>query len=566
MISTSLEPGQKVGRYTIRKLLAQGGMAEVYKADQELGGGIVRSVALKVIRPEYSSSPDFREMFLDEARCACRLSHPNIVQIFDVGEVGNLLYMAMELVVGHTVSVVNRGLREQGRRFSDEALYAIGIDCASALEAVHALRVDETAVNLVHRDVSPHNLLLSSQGALKLIDFGIAKAATNKNLTVPGTTKGKAGYFSPEQAMGKPLDGRSDLFSLGVTLYKLASGSTPFDQHDSHSERIGALVRGKWTRLEYVIPGLSKGLYQVIGKAMSLKASDRYPTAAAMRDALEHAAFEDKIRVGTKSLQGYLDEEGVVSTPRGTQLEDLAETAPGRFANLIDEAHQTESSQSQEAATSRTLTERKGFLRRNSSSTPPAPKISSGNPLRLPSISLGRIPLLVGAFLIAVVAGATLTLKLISRRAPISAVESAASSTPMESAPAGVSPPEPQARETPFAEAGTQDPLVELSPSAGLTSTTTHNASKNRSHTIEFSASSKAWLNIRASSSSPLTVHVDGQHWGAAPIEQKISAGQHTIAVSFPDGTTSPKWVGMILPDSTTTLVYDLEGKRWVSQ
>src|SRR5581483_4633981 len=110
-------------------------MAEVYKADQELTGGIFRPVALKVIRAEYSESPDFREMFLDEARCAIGLSHPNIVQIFDVGEADGLLFMAMELVPGEPLSTVNRTLREQHGHFSDEALYAIGIWCASALDA-----------------------------------------------------------------------------------------------------------------------------------------------------------------------------------------------------------------------------------------------------------------------------------------------------------------------------------------------------------------------------------------------------------------------------------------------
>jgi serine/threonine-protein kinase len=194
-------------------------MAEVYRAEQDLTGGISRPVAVKVIRPEYSESEDFREMFLDEARTACTLSHPNIVHIYEVGETDEgQLFMVMELVSGETLATINRTLRGTDERFSDEALFSIGILTCSALDAVHALRVEGGVANLVHRDVSPHNLLLSTTGSLKLIDFGIAKAATNRNLTMPGVTKGKAGYFSPEQAMGKKLDGRSDLFSLGVTL------------------------------------------------------------------------------------------------------------------------------------------------------------------------------------------------------------------------------------------------------------------------------------------------------------------------------------------------------------
>ena len=276
----SLEPGTRVGRYTISRLVAQGGMAEVYRAEQDLTGGIVRPVAVKVIRPEYSESSDFREMFLDEARTACTLSHPNIVHIYEVGETDDgLLYMAMELVAGETLATVNRTLRTHDERFSDEALFSIGILCCSALDAVHVLKVESGHANLVHRDVSPHNLLLSTSGSLKLIDFGIAKAATNRNLTMPGVTKGKAGYFSPEQAMGKKLDGRSDIFSLGITLFKLASGGTPFDEHKNHGERHAALVRGQWKPLAQVYPGLPEGFYEVVMEVQQRNHTVLFPIA-----------------------------------------------------------------------------------------------------------------------------------------------------------------------------------------------------------------------------------------------------------------------------------------------
>ena len=314
----SLEPGQKLGRYRIERLIAQGGMAEVYRADQELAAGIFRPAALKVIRVEYSESHDFREMFLDEARVACTLSHPNIVHIYEVGDTDGRLFMAMELVTGETLATIARTLRERGERLSDEALFAVGIATCSALAAVHALKAEGGHVNLVHRDVSPHNLLLASDGNLKLIDFGIAKAATNRNLTNPGVTKGKAGYFSPEQAMGKALDGRSDLFSLGVSLYKLASGRTPFDQHKTHHERNSALVRGQWKKLQDEMPGLPQGFYDVLDKAMGLKPQDRYTDARQMREALEKAAFAAGIPVRQDALFGYVSSEGEVSGARPT--------------------------------------------------------------------------------------------------------------------------------------------------------------------------------------------------------------------------------------------------------
>ncbi|MGA9521513.1 MAG: protein kinase [Myxococcaceae bacterium] len=303
----SFAPGTHIGRYRITRLIAQGGMAEVYRAEQGLTGGIVRPAALKVIRPEYSESPDFREMFLDEARLACTLSHPNIVHIYEVGEAEGRLYMAMELVPGESLAVVSRALRENGERFSLDALIAVGLFTCSALEAVHVLRIpEEGRINLVHRDVSPHNLLLGPGGSLKLIDFGIAKAASNRNLTSPGVTKGKAGYFSPEQAMGKQLDGRSDLFSLGVTLYKLAWGGTPFDQHKTHHERNTALVHGRWVPLRDVCPGLPSGFYDIVDCALQVRPENRFPDAYEMRVALERLAVESGIHVGPSTLSGYV--------------------------------------------------------------------------------------------------------------------------------------------------------------------------------------------------------------------------------------------------------------------
>lgn len=279
-------------------------MAEVYRAEQTLAGGIVRPVALKVIRPEFSESEDFREMFLDEARTACTLSHPNIVHIYEVGDADGLLYMAMELVAGESLSAVQHALRQRGERFSDEALLAVGISTCAALEAVHA------RPNLVHRDVSPQNLMLTAGGSLKLIDFGIAKAATNRNLTRAGATKGKAGYFSPEQAQGKVLDGRSDLFSLGVTLYQLAAGVGPLDGYPTLISRHTALVRGDWQPLSRVCPDLPRGFINVVERAMRLKPEERYPDARTLREEMEAVAFAAGLPVGPGSLAGYVRQEG----------------------------------------------------------------------------------------------------------------------------------------------------------------------------------------------------------------------------------------------------------------
>jgi serine/threonine-protein kinase len=397
-----LDSGQQVGRFKVVRLLAQGGMAEVYRAEQELTAGFFRPAALKVIRPEYSQSPDFREMFLDEARVAATLSHPNIVHIYEVGEADGLLYMAMELVPGETLATVNRALREHDTRLTDEALFAVGIAACSALEAVHALKVEGGLVNLVHRDVSPHNLLLSSSGTLKLIDFGIAKAATNRNLTNPGVTKGKAGYFSPEQAMGKKLDGRSDLFSVAVTLYKLACGSTPFDDYKTHAERNGALVRGRWQPLEQVFTGLAPGFYEVLNRAMQLKPEDRYANAREMRDALERVAYEANIRVGPSTLLDYVNDDGEVTRSGAASV-----VAQARFT--------PEPTRSAPKATASI---------RLPTPAPPKPVAPPGPPRNTERVAAApapsrkdrsRILALVGAFAAAVALGVTGTVLIISR-------------------------------------------------------------------------------------------------------------------------------------------------------
>ncbi|MBM4381095.1 MAG: serine/threonine protein kinase, partial [Deltaproteobacteria bacterium] len=331
-----LETGAQVGRYRVVRLLAQGGMAEVYRAEQELTAGFFRQVALKIIRPEFAESKDFRAMFLDEARTACGLSHPNIVPIYEVDEADGSLFMAMELVPGETLARVGRLLREAGKGFTAEALLAVGIATCAALEAVHSLsQPGEGSVNLVHRDVSPHNLLLSPQGNLKLIDFGISKAVTNRNLTMPGVVKGKAGYFSPEQAMGLPVDGRSDLFSVGVTLYKLACGNTPFDEYETVDARNTALLNGQWKPLEEVQPGLPEGLYAVVRKALQVKAQDRFATAKEMREALERVAVENGIHVGPSSLAGYVtaDQEELAVVSSTSRVEHGAEGSTVRLGD-----------------------------------------------------------------------------------------------------------------------------------------------------------------------------------------------------------------------------------------
>jgi serine/threonine-protein kinase len=540
----------------------------VYKAEQDLTGGITRPVAVKLIRPEYSESEDFREMFLDEARTACTLSHPNIAHIYEVGESEDgQLYMAMELVSGETLATVARTLRGNDERFSDEALFAIGILTCSALDAVHALRVEGGTVNLVHRDVSPHNLLLSTTGGLKLIDFGIAKAATNRNLTLPGVTKGKAGYFSPEQAMGKKLDGRSDLFSLGVTLYKLASGGTPFDDYKNHAERHAALVRGQWKDLDEVYPGLPQGFYEVVKRALALKPEDRFQTARAMREALERAAFDAGIRVGQSSLMGYLDEDGEVTAAGGSRMSAFPGivAGPSIQTNAIVQPRQAapnaESVRQLEPARNKFRTER----------LPPVPGSAAPESKRW---------MLAAAFLAAVILGVGGTVVLLAeptKPPPAEPPQAEPPPTPRAVARTAEPTPPPPAAAEPVVDAGeavvSPEPPKPVSPKPPTapprpkpTVVATVKPPPERSEPpappprAEVIPAGRGKLRIHVSGAA--TISVAGEDWGGPPVNRDVASGVYSVVVKLADGSTASHKTS-VYPDRTTILTFDPQTREW---
>lgn len=565
-------------------------MAEVYRAEQDLTGGIVRPVAVKVIRPEYSESEDFREMFLDEARTACTLSHPNIVHIYEVGETDDgQLFMAMELVSGETLATVNRTLREVDERFSDEALFAIGILTCSALDAVHVLKVEGGLANLVHRDVSPHNLLLSTTGSLKLIDFGIAKAATNRNLTMPGVTKGKAGYFSPEQAMGKKLDGRSDLFSLGVTLYKLASGGTPFDEHKNHAERHAALVRGQWKDLEEVYPGLPSGFYEVLRRSLAVKPEDRYQTAREMREALEKAAFDAHVRVGQSSLIGYLDDDGEITADGGSRASAFPPITAGPSMTMRSPVGAINTTAAPNEQSVRALNPLKTVtMPKHATEKLPPP------PPREESSGTGKKILYGAAFVIAVALGVGATMMLLGPQPEPLVVK------PPPPTPIVVAKPEPK-RDPPLLtaepepvviDAGdveiTEDPPVQPpkpEPVAVVKKPPTQpKVPKQPPPTVvkpppvekvetpppapkeEAIPEGTGKLVISVGDNTARhVVSVQGEEWGTPPLNRKVSSGFYRVMVKLENGQSS-SFKAAVMPDKTTVLTLDPGSMKWSSR
>ncbi len=277
-------PGIKFGHFTLGKRLARGGMAEVFLARQRGPEGFDRRVAVKRILPHLAETPDFVRMFLDEARLAARLSHPNVVHIYELGQVDGDYFIAMEFVDGiHCGQLTSLAAID----LLPPVLAArLGADAASALAYAHRLEdVDGRPLQLVHRDVSPHNIMVSFDGVTKLVDFGIAKAALKADETRPGIVKGKYAYMSPEQTVGRPLDGRSDVFSLGICLWEILAGTTIVDRSDV-VEAMKVIRDGRYLPIEQVAPRTPPALAQAIGWALAHKRDDR-ATAAQLQVALE---------------------------------------------------------------------------------------------------------------------------------------------------------------------------------------------------------------------------------------------------------------------------------------
>ncbi len=280
---------EEYGNYFLLERIGLGGMAEVFKAQQRGVEGFQKIVAIKRILPHCSDNPDFVRMFIDEAKLAAQLTHPNIVQIFDLGRVGDSYYIAMEYVNGWDLRSLLRKAGELGSPFPEEVAAFVVMRVAAALDHAHRKRgFDDRELKLVHRDISPQNVILAAEGAVKLVDFGIAKAASKAGHTHSGALKGKILYMSPEQAMGQPLDNRSDLYSLGLLLFELLTGQRCFFA-ESELAVLEKVRQGRIQDLLTLNPTVSKELVAIVNRALQKDVDHRYPSARFMERDLREA-------------------------------------------------------------------------------------------------------------------------------------------------------------------------------------------------------------------------------------------------------------------------------------
>jgi serine/threonine protein kinase len=290
---------EKFGRYVLLDRIGAGGMAEVFRAVMPGAEGFRQTLVVKRILAERAGAADFVEMFVQEARIGALLNHPNIVQVFDFGSVGRDYFLAMEYLRGHDVSAVNRKLRERQAFVPVPVAAFVAYEVAACLSYAHALTdADGKRLNIVHRDVSPSNIMCLRTGGVKLLDFGIAKVfgEAGGEHTQQGLFKGKIAYVSPERINNEPFDGRADLFSLGIVLWEMLAGRRLF-KGKSEIETLKNVLEMPVPPPSSVRPEIPASLDAVVMRALQRHPDARYPNGQAMADDLEKVLQETKLAV-----------------------------------------------------------------------------------------------------------------------------------------------------------------------------------------------------------------------------------------------------------------------------
>ncbi len=296
----------RFGKYTLIDRIAVGGMAEIFLARQAGLEGFEKTIVIKRIRPHLSKQPNFVKMFLNEAKLAAQLNHPNIVQIYDLGKIGESYFIAMEYIFGRDMRRIIPKADALGIPFPMVYALKIASSVCEGLYYAHA-RTDlyGNALNIVHRDVTPENIFVSFDGTVKVLDFGIAKAANQIEQTRAGEIKGKLSYMSPEQCMGKQLDNRSDIFSLGVVLYEWLTGFKLFTG-DSEVAVLKSITEGKIYAPSYFKADIPEGVEAILMKALEKDREQRYQTAWEMQYDLDQFLSQYEFTPSNIHLSNFL--------------------------------------------------------------------------------------------------------------------------------------------------------------------------------------------------------------------------------------------------------------------
>jgi serine/threonine-protein kinase len=295
----------RIGKCRIIAKLGQGGMANVFLSVVPGHAGVYKLLVVKVLREELAEDADFLAMFLNEARLAARLNHPNVVTTYEIGVDGGQHYLAMDYLDGQPYSAVLRKTR--GKIPLDIHLRVLA-DTLAGLDYAHTLAdYDGTPLTVVHRDVSPQNVFIGYDGQVKVVDFGIAKAAGAASTTQSGVFKGKLAYVAPEQAAAQPVDARADIFSVGVMLWEAIAGRR-LAQGESETTILGRRLAGIEPRIRDVVADVDPELADICDRAMAHHRDHRFPDARSMQDALERVLDRTARRVGRREVGAFVSE------------------------------------------------------------------------------------------------------------------------------------------------------------------------------------------------------------------------------------------------------------------
>jgi serine/threonine-protein kinase len=319
-------------RYRVIERLEAGGMAEVFVGEATGAQGFKKRVAIKRVLPHLAQNKRFISMFLDEARLGARLNHANIVSVFDIGAADNTYFIVMELVDGANLKTIMESLRKQGRRFPVKAAIYICMEACRGLSYAHELQDDDGAdLGIVHRDVSPPNIMITRRGEVKVADFGLARASTQLEKTDPGVVKGKFSYLSPEAALGEQVDARTDVFALGIVLWEMIAGRR-LVLGESDFETVKMVQQASVPSLQTINPEADSAFEAVLGKALSRDPAQRFQSARDLGDALAGYLFSHQMKVTSYDIAALV----------GSVVSDKKAEKPKADPSIIDRLIQEE--------------------------------------------------------------------------------------------------------------------------------------------------------------------------------------------------------------------------------
>jgi tRNA A-37 threonylcarbamoyl transferase component Bud32 len=322
-IQAELEGMTRIGPYVLHDKIAQGGMAELFKAEYIREDGFRKQMAVKRILPHLAENEDFIKMFTREARVAAVLQHQNIVQISDYGKINHAYFIAMEFVngkhLGEVLKVMRQGLPVEAAMF-------IGSEICKGLHYSHTKKDDKTGkpLNIVHRDISPQNIMLSYRGEVKISDFGISKASSEPSLTQAGVIKGKLSYLSPEQTLGEAIDHQADIYALGLVLHEMLTGDRVY-RFETDIEALRSIPTQEIEPVINLRPEVPEGLNQIVMTCLAKDRAQRYQHAEAIQTALVDLRRDLKITYETTDLANFMKRTFESEPTAASKREKLAE-------------------------------------------------------------------------------------------------------------------------------------------------------------------------------------------------------------------------------------------------